>query len=97
MASRHKTGGTVPTKRRNLGTHRKVLGTANPQNPQGQMGVPEETGRLPPRARWVVKEFEQVKGLDYQQVLAAVVRADTFVKEVVHRLDELCMDCAIAL
>jgi hypothetical protein len=30
------------------------------------------------KARWVVKGFEQVKGLDYQQVFAAVVRADTF-------------------
>jgi Reverse transcriptase (RNA-dependent DNA polymerase)/GAG-pre-integrase domain len=30
------------------------------------------------KARWVVKGFEQVKGLDYQQIFAAVVRADTF-------------------
>jgi hypothetical protein len=30
------------------------------------------------KARWVVKGFEQVKGLDYQQVFAVVVRADTF-------------------
>jgi hypothetical protein len=30
------------------------------------------------KARWVVKGFEQIKGLDYQQVFAAVVRADTF-------------------
>ena len=30
------------------------------------------------KARWVVKGFEQVKGIDYQQVFAAVVRADTF-------------------
>ncbi len=25
------------------------------------------------KARWVVKRFEQVKGLDYQQIFAAVV------------------------
>ena len=30
------------------------------------------------KARWVVKGYEQVKGLDYQQIFAAVVRADTF-------------------
>ena len=30
------------------------------------------------KARWVVKGFEQIKGLDYQQIFAIVVRADTF-------------------
>src|SRR5438045_9316096 len=30
------------------------------------------------KACWVVKGFEQVRGLDYQQVFAAVARADTF-------------------
>jgi hypothetical protein len=28
------------------------------------------------KARWVVKGFEQVKGLDYQKGFAAVIRAD---------------------
>ena len=30
------------------------------------------------KAHWIIKGFKQIKGLDYQQVFAAVVRADTF-------------------